>query len=99
MDELGVGADGIDLGAELLKLTVPLCQSSEFRCSNEGEVGGIKEEDGPLFLLFLVGQAHLAEVALGWFIRFQREIGHFLPNLNTKTTEIFHGFVLLATRR
>jgi hypothetical protein len=90
VNELGVGADGKDLSAELLELIVPLCQSGELGGSDEGKVGGVKEEDGPLFLLFLVGQAHLAEVALGGLVRVQLEVRHFLSNLNPKTTEIFH---------
>jgi hypothetical protein len=43
MDELGVSADRDDLGAFLLELVVPLCQSGELRRSDEGKIGRIEE--------------------------------------------------------
>jgi hypothetical protein len=38
VDELGIAADGDDVGAHPLKALMLLCQSSEFRGSDEGEV-------------------------------------------------------------
>jgi hypothetical protein len=90
MDELGIGADGIDLRAKLFELIIPLCQSGEFGSSDECEVGGIKEENGPFLLLFLVGKAHLAEIALRGLECFHLEVGYFLPYLNAETAEVFH---------
>jgi len=89
--EFGVSADGIDLSAEFLEFIVPLCQSGKLGRSNKGEVSGIKEEDGPLLLLFLVGQTHLAEIAFGRFVCIQLKVRDFLSNLNSKTAAIFHG--------
>jgi len=90
MDELGISAHRIDLSAKFLKLIIPLCQSGELCGSDKREISGVEEENGPFFLLFLVGKAHLAEVALGWLIRLHLKVRYFLPYLDTETAEVFH---------
>jgi hypothetical protein len=72
--ELGVTADRDDFRAEFSKFFVLLRQSSKFRCSDESEVGGIKEQDGPLLSCFLSGKGEFPEIAFGRFECFQFEI-------------------------
>jgi hypothetical protein len=74
VNKLGVAADRDDLCVEFCKFFVLLRQSSEFRCSDEGEVGGIKEQNGPLFRFFLSVKGEFPEIASCRFVRFQLEI-------------------------
>jgi hypothetical protein len=64
VDILGISAYGYDLGACFFEGFILLCQSSKFGGSNEGEIGGIEEEDGPFLCGFLPCQGDLAEIAL-----------------------------------
>jgi len=50
VDEVRVGADGVDVYAESLELSIVVCEVSEFGGANEGEVTGVEEEDAPLAL-------------------------------------------------
>jgi hypothetical protein len=63
MDELGVGADGDDLGIQFFEFIVLLRQSSELRRSHEREIGWVEEEDGPPFGSFPGSKADLVEIA------------------------------------
>jgi hypothetical protein len=82
MHELGVSAHGNYLGAELLEFCILLCQSSEFRCSDKGEVGGVEEKDGPFFCGLQVRKTDFAEIRFCRFKGFEFEIGNFLSNLD-----------------
>ena len=48
VDEVGVAGDGVDLTADGLEVGVFIGQVLQFRGADEGEVGGIEEEHGPL---------------------------------------------------
>jgi hypothetical protein len=85
MHELGVGADGNDFCARLFERFILLCQSSKFRGSDEGEIGGIKEKYRPLLCCFLGGEADFAEIALDRIERLQFEIRDSLPDAQTTT--------------
>jgi hypothetical protein len=74
VNEFGVAADRDDLSVEFCKFFILLRQSSEFRCSDEGEVGGIKEQNGPLFRFFLSVKGEFPEIAFCRFECFQFEI-------------------------
>ena len=50
MDEVRVGADGVDVYAESLELSIVVCEVCEFGGANEGEVTRVEEEDAPLAL-------------------------------------------------
>jgi hypothetical protein len=63
MDELGIGADGDDLGIQFFEFIVLLRQSSELGGSHEREVGGVEEEDGPAFGRFSGSKADFIEIA------------------------------------
>jgi hypothetical protein len=78
--ERGVTADGDDFCAEFFKFIVLLRQSSEFRCSDEGKVSGIKEQDGPLRGCFLSGKGEFPEIAFGRLKCFQLEIRNTLAD-------------------
>jgi len=55
VNELGVGAHRDEFRAHLGEPVLLLCQSSEFRSSDEGEVGRVEEQNRPFtgFLQFL----------------------------------------------
>ncbi len=90
MDELGVTADGYYFGADLPKGLVLLCQSSELRSSNEGEICGIEEEDGPFPGGLKRGKADLAEITGSWLEGLNFEVGNQLSY--TKSRGMFtHG--------
>lgn len=74
VNEFGVAADRDDLSVKFYKFFVLLRQSSEFSCSDEGEVGGVKEQDGPLPGRFLSCKGEFTEIALCRFECFQFEI-------------------------
>jgi hypothetical protein len=80
MHELGVPADRDQLGALLLELLVPLCQSGELGRSDEGEVSGIKEQDRPFPGLSYGREVNLAEVCLDRIESLDLKIGHALAN-------------------
>jgi hypothetical protein len=63
MDELGVCADGDDLGIQFFEFSILLRQSSELGRSHERKIGRIEEEDGPSFRRFSGGKADLIEIA------------------------------------
>jgi hypothetical protein len=63
MDELGVGADGDDLGIQFFEFIVLLRQSSKLGCSDERKVGRVEEEDGPSLGRLSGGKADLIEIA------------------------------------
>ena len=50
VDEVRVGADGVDVYAESLELSIVVCEVSKFGGANEGEVTRVEEEDAPLAL-------------------------------------------------
>jgi hypothetical protein len=83
VNEFCVRADRNDLRARFFEFLVLLCQSSEFRRSDKGEVRGIKEEDGPLLGCFLSGKREFSEITLGLFKCFEFEIGDTLTNTDT----------------
>lgn len=62
MDELGVGADGDDLGIQFFEFIVLLRQSSELGRSYEREIGRVEEKDGPSFGRFSGSKADLIEI-------------------------------------
>ena len=62
-----------------------LCQSSEFRRSDEGEIRRVEEQDRPALVGDLVLQAELPEVALARFVGDELEVGHALPELQPPT--------------
>jgi hypothetical protein len=80
MDEFGVRTHRNDLGAGLLESIILLCQSSKFRGSDEGKVGGVKEENGPLFRGLLRSEAYFAEIPLCRFESFELEVGYGLTD-------------------
>jgi catechol 2,3-dioxygenase-like lactoylglutathione lyase family enzyme len=81
VDELGVGADGDEGGAELLEAFLLLCQSSEFGGSDEGEVGGVEEQDGPLSLGFDLVQGDAPEIVLDGVEYRKLEVRNVAPEL------------------
>jgi hypothetical protein len=85
MDELRVSTDRDDLGAFLDELVVPLCQSGELRCSDEGEIRRIEEKHRPCSGPLAVGKAQRAEISLRSIESFEREIRHLSAHLNTTT--------------
>lgn len=80
MDELRIAAGRYDFGSQFFKLVVLLRQSSEFRCSDESEVGGIEEQNSPFFCSFLGCETEFAKIALGRLKSFEFEIGNGLTN-------------------
>jgi hypothetical protein len=95
VNEFGIAADRDDLSVEFNKFFILLRQSSEFRCSDEGEVGGVKEQDGPFLCYFLSGKGKFTEIAFYRLECFQFEIR------NTPADEqvagcICHAIVLLV---
>jgi hypothetical protein len=81
VDELGVAADRYDLSAFLDELAVPLCQSGELRCSDEGEIRRIEEQHRPCAGLPAVGKAHRAKITLRGIKGFEFEVRYFLTYL------------------
>jgi hypothetical protein len=76
--ELRISAHRDDIAAHPHEPLVLLCQSSELGGSDEGEIGGIEEEDRPSLLAELFLQAEFPEVPFGGFVRGQLEVRHFL---------------------
>jgi hypothetical protein len=68
VDEFSIRADGDDLCADFLETIILLCQSSKFSRSDKREVGRIKEEDGPFFVILQLIEADFAEVLRNWII-------------------------------
>lgn len=62
VDEVGVGADRVDLHAEFLEFGIFVGHILQLGRTYEGEVCGIEEEDGPLAEYILVG--HSLELAV-----------------------------------
>jgi hypothetical protein len=82
MDELGIGADGNDLGIQFFEFIILLRQSSELGRSHEREIGGVEEEDGPCPCRFPGGNTDLVEIAFRRVEDIKFEIGHCLPYLD-----------------
>ena len=61
MHKLCIGAHGYNLATHALEAVVLLCQSSKLGCSDKGEVCGVKEQDAPLTVFFLVGELEAAK--------------------------------------
>ena len=80
VDEFCVAAYGYDFSAQFLKLSVLLRQSSEFRCSDEGEVGRIEEQNSPFLRRLLGGKVEFAEIAFCGFECFELEIRNALTD-------------------
>jgi hypothetical protein len=91
--EFRVRAYRDDFCARLYKFLILLRQSSKFRGSDEGEVRGIEEKDGPFFCRFLRGKADLAEISLRGFVGLQFEVRDRLAYLNAATL-FRHGVYL-----
>ena len=85
VNEFCVRADRDDLSSRFFEFFVLLRQSSEFRCSHESEVRGIKEQNGPLLSCFLSGKGEFPKIALGRFKCFEFEIRNTLPNADSAT--------------
>jgi hypothetical protein len=83
VDELGVGAHGNDVRVQFLEFLVLLRQSSEFGGSDEGKIGGVKEEDGPFLRGLLGREADLSEIAFCGFKGIDLEVRDALPDLQT----------------
>jgi hypothetical protein len=83
VNEFRIAAYGYDFGPQFFELSVLLCQSSKFRCSDEGEVGRIEEQDGPFPRRFLCSKVEFAKIAFGWFKCFEFKIRNALANLQT----------------
>src|SRR5215468_5186212 len=79
--ELRVGAHGDDVTAHPLEPLVLLCQSSELSRSDECEVRGVEEEDGPALPRDLILQTELAEVTLERVVGGELEVRDDLPQL------------------
>jgi hypothetical protein len=80
MHEFGIGADRDDFGSDFFESFILLRQSSKFRGSDEGEVGRIEEQNGPLFSGFLRGERELVEISLGRIEGFEFEVRHCLTD-------------------
>src|SRR4051812_42969505 len=59
-----------------------LCQSGKFRGSDEGEIGGIEEQDGPAFVFDLVLHAEFPEVVGRRHVGIDLEVRNLLPEPN-----------------
>jgi hypothetical protein len=94
VDKFGIRAYGNNFGAGFFEIFILLCQSSKFRRSNKGKIGGVEEKDGPLFCRFLSSEAVLAEIAFYGIVSFNLEIRHVLANSNT-TAITRHDVALL----
>ncbi len=74
MHELGVPAHGYYFGVDFFKFFVLLCQSSKFRGSYEGKIGGIEKEDSPFFCGLLGRKRYFRKVTLNGIECFKFEI-------------------------
>jgi hypothetical protein len=81
VDELGIGTDRNDLGADLLEPIILLCQSSKFGRSDEGEIRRVEEENRPFARAFELIELDRAEFPLDRIVGLDREGRHFLPDL------------------
>src|SRR5262249_31949188 len=79
--ELRVGAHGDDVTAHPLEPLVLLCQSSELGRSDEGEVRGVEEEDGPPLAGDLIPEAERSEISPDGVIGGELEVRDDLSQL------------------
>ena len=82
MGEFRIGADGGQLGTHLLEAILQPCQGRESSRSDEGEVGGIEEEDRPLLVRLSAREAEFTKIAGLRVIGFEAEIRDCRPDLN-----------------
>ena len=94
--EMGVGGHGVDFDAQLLELGVVVSHVAQLGRADEGEVGRVEEEDGPLALQ--VGFGDFDELALLERLSFERlDLG--VDNGHSQTpwrgwVETFDGAIL-----
>jgi hypothetical protein len=98
VDEFCVRADSDYLRIRFFEFLVLLCQSSEFCCSDEGEVRWIKEQDGPFLGCFLSGKGEFSKIPLSRLKCFELEIGNTLTNAETAAVA-GHDHILLPLER
>ena len=75
VSKLRVRGDSDDVCAKGGELVLLIGEVGQLSRADEGEVSGIKNEDGPFAGLLDVGERDLAEVALGRLVGFHAEVG------------------------